>query len=147
MAEVTSSQEFPTIIGPDASFKGELTFEKGLRLQGKFEGKISSPGRLHIAKEAKMQADVEAGAIIVEGEVKGNLTAADRVELKQSARYEGDLVASKLVVEEGAMFSGHVNVGPEAGKRGATSAPGGIPRQQPAQAPQQGGSGGGGKQG
>lgn len=135
-----ASQEFPTIIGPDASFKGELTFEKGLRLQGRFEGKISSPGRLHVAKEAKMQADVEAGAIVVEGEVRGNLTAADRVELKQSARYEGDLVASKLVVEEGAVFSGHVNVGPEAGKRGATSAPGGIPRpQSQPTGPQQGG--------
>ena len=55
------NQEFPTIIGPDASFKGELTFEKGLRLMGKFEGKINTGGRLHIAKEARMQADVESG--------------------------------------------------------------------------------------
>src|SRR3989440_13053832 len=87
----SGNQEFPTIIGPDASFKGELQFEKGLRLMGKFEGRITSGGRLHIAKEARMQADVESGAIIVEGEVKGNLTANDRIELKQSARLEGDL--------------------------------------------------------
>src|SRR5206468_6083179 len=97
MAE-SGSQEFPTVLGPDASFKGEMSFEKGLRLMGKFEGKINTSGRLHIAKEAKMQADVEAGAIMVEGEVRGNLTASDRVELKQSARYEGDLLASKMVV-------------------------------------------------
>jgi len=115
MAELPN-QDFPTIIGPDASFKGELTFEKGLRLQGKFEGKINTGGRLHVAKEARLQADVEASAIIVEGEVKGNLSASDRIELKQSARYEGDLSASKLVVEEGAIFSGHVTVGPEAAK-------------------------------
>jgi cytoskeletal protein CcmA (bactofilin family) len=125
-------QEYPTVIGPDASFKGELTFEKGLRLQGKFEGKINSPGRLHVAREARMQADVEAGSIVVEGEVRGNLTASDRVELKQSARYEGDLVASKLVVEEGAVFSGHVNVGPEAGRKPGTPAPGGVVRPAPA---------------
>ena len=68
MADV-SNAEFPTIIGPDASFKGELSFEKGLRLMGKFEGRITSNGRLHIAKEARMSADVESGAIIVEGEV------------------------------------------------------------------------------
>ena len=110
------SQDFPTIIGPDASFKGELTFEKGLRLQGKFEGKINTAGRLHVAKEARLQADVDAGSIIVEGDVRGNLSASDRIELKQSARYEGDLNASKLVVEEGATFSGHVTVGPEATK-------------------------------
>jgi len=102
MAE-SGSQEFPTVLGPDASFKGEMSFEKGLRLMGKFEGKINTAGRLHIAKEAKMQADVEAGAIMVEGDVRGNLTASERIELKQSARYEGDLQASKLVVDEGAV--------------------------------------------
>jgi cytoskeletal protein CcmA (bactofilin family) len=108
--------EVPTILGPDANFKGELSFEKGMRLQGRLEGKVTTPGRLYVAKEAKMQADVDAGAIIVEGEVKGNLNASDRIELKASARYEGDLRASKLVVDEGAVFTGHVSVGPEAVK-------------------------------
>jgi cytoskeletal protein CcmA (bactofilin family) len=122
MADI-GGQEFPTVIGPDATFKGEMSFEKGLRLQGKFEGKITTGGRLHIAKEAKMQADVEAAAIIVEGEVRGNLSAHDRIELKASARYEGDLHASKLVVDEGAVFSGHVTVGPEAGKGRMPHAP------------------------
>ena len=120
MAEIG---EFPTILGPDASFKGEMTFEKGLRLQGKFEGKITKAGKLHVAKEAKLSADVEAGAIVVEGEIKGNLTASDRIELKNSARYEGDLSASKLIVEEGAVFNGHVSVGPEAVRKGANGVP------------------------
>jgi cytoskeletal protein CcmA (bactofilin family) len=111
-----SPQDFPTIIGPDASFKGELSFEKGMRLMGKFEGRITTAGRLHIAKEARMQADVEGGAIVVEGEVKGNLTANDRIELKQTARLEGDIRATKLTVDEGAIFSGHVTVGPDAVK-------------------------------
>lgn len=115
MAEA-GNQEFPTILGPDASFKGELSFEKGMRLMGRFEGKVSTPGRVHVAKEARMQADVEAGGIVVEGEVHGNLSANDRVELKQSARYEGDLKANKLVVEEGAAFVGHVSVGPDSVK-------------------------------
>ena len=97
------NQEFPTTLGPDAVFKGELTFDKGLRLHGRLEGKINTAGRLHVAKEAKMSADVDAGAIIVEGDVKGNLTASDRIEMKQNARYEGDLGATKLVVDEGAV--------------------------------------------
>ncbi|MGA2585020.1 MAG: polymer-forming cytoskeletal protein [Tepidisphaeraceae bacterium] len=114
-----ASQDFPTVLGPDASFKGELSFEKGMRVHGKLEGKITSGGRLHVAKEAKLMADVDASAIIVEGEIHGNISASDRIELKNSARFEGDLRASKLVVEEGAVFSGHVSVGPEAAKGSA----------------------------
>jgi cytoskeletal protein CcmA (bactofilin family) len=116
MADNANPQDFQTTLGPDAVFKGELSFDKGLRLQGRLEGKINTPGRLHVAKEAKMQADVEAGSIVVEGDVHGNLSANERIELKQSARYEGDLRTSKLVVDEGAVFSGHVQVGPEAVK-------------------------------
>jgi len=120
MADNTPNAEFPTIIGPDASFKGELTFEKGLRLQGKFEGRINTQGRLHIAKEAHMQADVEASAIVVEGEVKGNLSASDRI-------------AGKLVVDEGASLVGHVSVGPDVAKRTGrpSPAPVGINRPTP----------------
>jgi cytoskeletal protein CcmA (bactofilin family) len=123
MADNPTNQEFPTVLGPDASFKGELSFEKGMRLMGKLEGKVSTPGRIHITKEAKMSADVEAGGIVIEGEVHGNLSAGDRIELKNSARYEGDLRASKLVVDEGAVFSGHVTVGPDAVKGGAKYTP------------------------
>jgi len=132
-----NQQEFPTILGPDASFKGELSFDKAMRLQGRFEGKINTPGRLHVAKEAKMAADVDAGSIIVEGEVEGNLSASDRIELKASARYKGDLTASKLVIEEGAAFVGHVSVGPDPGKSAgkpgaprAANAPQGQPQGQ-----------------
>ena len=127
MAE-TGNNDFPTILGPDASFKGDLTFEKGMRLHGKFEGNIMTPGRLHVTKEAKMQADVDAGAISIEGDVKGKLSASDRVELKQSARYEGDLVASKLVVDEGAILNGHVTVGPDAVKGKPAQSHGSQPR-------------------
>jgi cytoskeletal protein CcmA (bactofilin family) len=142
MADAAAGQDFPTILGPDAVFKGELSFDKGMRLMGRFEGKVSTPGRVHIAKEAKMAADVEAGAIIIEGEVQGNLVANDRIELKQTARYDGDLRASKLVVDEGAIFSGHVSVGPDGqAKRpqGAGPAgqhrPAGQPQPQPVQQP------------
>ncbi len=117
MAEA-GTQETPTILGPDTVFKGEITFEKGMKLLGRFEGKITSGGRLIVAKEAKMQADVEAGTVVVEGEVRGTLNCTDRIELKQSARYEGDLKTSRLVVDEGAVFSGHVTVGPDAMKGG-----------------------------
>src|SRR5687768_3007146 len=121
----------PTILGPAANFKGEMSLEKVLRLKGRFEGRMNTPGRLQMAREARLQADVDCGALIVEGDVKGNLSANDRIELKSTARYEGDLRASKLTVDEGAIFNGHVSVGPEAVKNKPAGAPGGGAGAQP----------------
>jgi len=136
MAE--TGEQFPTVLGPDAKFKGELTFEKGLRLQGQLEGKINTPGRLHVAREAKLYADVDAGAIVIEGEVKGALNASDRIELKSTSVYEGNLTAAKLVVDEGARFVGQVSVGPDVPKGKPAVGPGiNRPQSQPQQQPPQ----------
>src|SRR5688500_17509320 len=141
----TPNQDFPTILGPDASFKGELTFEKGMRLLGKMEGKINTPGKLHVSKEAKMQCDVDAGAITVEGDVNGNLSAGDRIELKQSARYQGDLRSSRLEVDEGAILVGHVTVGPDAVKNRPDSQTTGVGAGASASASTSSGGGPGGR--
>src|SRR5512137_2085656 len=90
--------EFPTIIGPDAKFKGELQFEKGVKILGGFEGRIATKGNLVVAPNGMVQADVEAGTITVEGELNGNVAAQDLVELKNTARLQGDLRCERLVV-------------------------------------------------
>lgn len=103
--------EFPTIIGPDAKFKGELSFEKGVRVFGQFEGTINTKGQLHIAKGSRVKADVTAGNVDVDGDVKGNLSASGKVQLKATARLEGDLRTARLEVADGATFIGNCIVG------------------------------------
>ncbi|MGQ0612827.1 MAG: bactofilin family protein [Planctomycetaceae bacterium] len=110
----TPSGEATTIIGADAAFKGELTFEKGVRVDGRLEGKIVSKGQLTISQGGKLQAEVQALGIVVEGEVVGNLHASDRIELRKTAQLRGDLRATKLLVAEGASFVGQCHVGPDA---------------------------------
>ena len=108
---MSENEEYPTIIGPDANFKGQLNFEKSVQVLGSFEGQIATQGTLEVSDGANVQADIEAGNISVEGEIKGNLAASDLVELKQSARIQGDIRCSRLVVTDGASFVGHCHVG------------------------------------
>jgi cytoskeletal protein CcmA (bactofilin family) len=123
--------EFPTIIGPDAKFKGELNFEKGVKIMGGFEGRITTAGVLVVAPEGMIQADVEAGTVTVEGEISGNVSAKDLVELKNTAKLHGDLQCERLIVIDGARFTGHCNVG-----NGATSQPGKAAAAKPVTKPQ-----------
>ncbi len=103
--------EFPTILGQDAKFKGEITFDKGLRILGGFEGQIKSKGTLHVAEGARISAQVEAANVRVDGEIKGNVTATEKLQLSSTSRIEGDLRAARLEMNDGAQFVGHVAVG------------------------------------
>jgi len=111
-----ANAEYPTIIGPDASFKGDLRFEKGVRLLGKFEGQIESKGNLLVAEGAQLSGEVKAGNVRVDGEMTGNMEATGKVQLTATAKLEGDLRTARLEVADGATFVGRVEVGSPRGK-------------------------------
>ena len=103
-----------TVLGADAVFKGDLTFEKAVRIEGQFEGNIRSKGSLTIAEGAKVTAGVEAGSVRLEGECKGNLCATEKLQLMSTAKMEGDIRATRLEIADGAIFIGNVSVGSNA---------------------------------
>jgi cytoskeletal protein CcmA (bactofilin family) len=121
----TKADEFATVIGPDAQFKGELSFQGGVRIDGQFEGAIQTPGKVFVSKGGKVRAEVKAGSVALEGLHEGNLTADDRVELRASSQLRGDLRATKLLVVEGASFVGRCEVGPNVATEKAAARPAG----------------------
>jgi cytoskeletal protein CcmA (bactofilin family) len=110
-AVTTKPEEFATVIGADAQFKGELTFQGGVRIDGQLEGSIQTSGKVYVAKTGRLKAEVKAGQVVLEGQVDGNVSADDRVEIRASATLRGDVRASKLLVAEGATWVGRCEVG------------------------------------
>lgn len=118
-----ASAEYPTTIGADAAFKGQMRFDKGARLLGKFEGEITSKGDLVVAEGAELSGESHAGNVRVEGSVKGNLHVTGKLHLAASGRMEGDIQASRLEVAEGAVLIGRCVVGDKAGPQPGGSKP------------------------
>ncbi|MBL8764673.1 MAG: polymer-forming cytoskeletal protein [Phycisphaerae bacterium] len=114
MPQSHPSNEQMTIISPDTQIKGEMTFERSVRILGTFEGKIFAKGELEVGESGTCRATVDASVVRIEGALDGDLIARDRAELASTARVTGDIVARTLIVAEGASFSGHCRVGPEA---------------------------------
>jgi cytoskeletal protein CcmA (bactofilin family) len=111
---MTTPQDELTIIGPGAHVKGEMTFERGARILGAFEGRIVAAGEIHIGESAACKASITGSVVRIDGEVEGDVTAREVVHLGPTARMTGDLVAARLVVAEGASFLGHCRIGPDA---------------------------------
>lgn len=106
-----TNQEFGTIIGADANFKGELSFDSAAKLLGKFEGAITSKGRVHVADGSNCKATVKAKEISVEGHVEGNVEATERLEVRPKGTIVGDVIAARMVMADGASIEGHCRIG------------------------------------
>ncbi|HZW09311.1 MAG TPA: polymer-forming cytoskeletal protein [Phycisphaerales bacterium] len=130
-----SEHEQITVIGPDTRIKGEMSFDRTARILGRFEGKVTTAGELQVGASAHCAAALEAGTVIVDGTVDGDILARERVQLNGSARVNGDVVAEKLIVAEGASFSGHCRVGPEAVKQASAPKPPAAHAEPKAEAP------------
>ena len=107
----TSGEEFNTVIGSDATFKGELTFESSAKLLGKIDGNITAKGRLEVAAGSECKATISAKEVIVQGHIQGNVEAGDLVELKPKGMITGDIIAARMSMAEGAAIDGHCCIG------------------------------------
>ncbi|HKA36002.1 MAG TPA: polymer-forming cytoskeletal protein [Thermoanaerobaculia bacterium] len=100
-------------IDKGSQVRGDLSFEDGFRIDGRFEGKIRSGSELVIGETAEVTADIDVGRLSVNGSVKGSIKASERVELLGKARVFADLITPVLKIEEGAMFQGSCQMGEE----------------------------------
>jgi cytoskeletal protein CcmA (bactofilin family) len=98
-------------IGEGTSFKGTLTFEGTVRVDGKLEGEVSTKDTLLIGSSAEVKADIHAGALVIGGSVHGNVTAEKKVELHSGARLYGNISTPSLVIDEGVVFEGTCSMG------------------------------------
>ncbi len=113
-----TKNEFSTVIGADATFKGDLEFESAAKVLGKVEGSISSKGRIHIATGSECRATVTAKEVSVEGAIDGNVEATDLIELRPNGMVTGDIHAARMTMAEGASINGHCRIGPNGNGNG-----------------------------
>lgn len=103
--------EGTTALGRSIRFKGELTGNESLSLDGSFEGTIKLTGsQLTVGPNATVSADIQVGEAVILGRVVGNITATGSVELRQSANVSGDVKAARLSIEESAVIKGRVEL-------------------------------------
>ncbi len=94
-----------TVISPETSFEGRLTSESSIHVQGKVKGEIRAKDTVYVAREAKVEAQIHAGTVIVAGEVIGDVSCTDKLEVIPSGRISGEVAADRLIIHEGAFVN------------------------------------------
>lgn len=103
-------KERTSILGPTIHFKGELSADEDLVINGTIEGSITRMQRLTIGREGTVHANVDAQLVVVEGTMQGDVHAAKSVAVAQTAHMVGNITAPSVTILEGAKFNGSVDM-------------------------------------
>ncbi len=109
-----------TLLGKGSEFDGKLTFEGQVRIDGKFSGQIFTKDTLVVGEGARVNAEINAGTVIVNGVVEGNIKATQLIELHTPGRVKGNLETPSLSIDKGVMFEGSCKMD---GAKGGSSTP------------------------
>jgi cytoskeletal protein CcmA (bactofilin family) len=104
-----------------SSFKGELEFEDTMRIDGSFNGKITSKNELIVGDSAQIEGDIHVGRIAISGTVTGKIVADQRVEIHRNGKVYSDIDTPALIIEEGAIFQGNCVMGDRKGAGNVTA--------------------------
>ena len=87
--------------------KGEIVSSSDIRIDGTFEGKIQSNGRVVIGESASVKGDVICENLDLWGKVDGNVYVKDTLSLKQGCIVNGNVHIRRFCVELGSTFNGN----------------------------------------
>jgi cytoskeletal protein CcmA (bactofilin family) len=105
------SGELNGFLDRGATFKGEMEFEDTMRIDGRFNGRISSKNELVVGESAHIEGDVHVGRVAISGTVVGKIVASQRVEIHRNGKVYCDIDTPALIIEEGAIFQGNCVMG------------------------------------
>ena len=104
-------------LGVDALFKGTLSFDGTVRIDGKFEGQITTSDTLIIGETGDVVADIEAGVFICKGRMKGTIVASKKIEMHPSSKIIGNVQTPAINIELGAVLDGNCDMTRTEGKK------------------------------
>ena len=105
-----TASERMSVLPPTLKFKGELSAEEDLLIQGTVEGTIHHTQRVTVGKEGTVKANIRAQVIKVEGHVEGDLHAERSVFVGESGNLRGNIHAPSVSIVEGSRFNGAVDM-------------------------------------
>jgi len=97
-------------LGDDTEFKGVLSFEGTVRIDGKFEGEVHTHDNLIVGEGAEVKAEVQVGTILIQGYMEGDVNATRKIQIASKGKLIGNIHTPALHIEDGAILEGSVSM-------------------------------------
>jgi len=115
----SASGGLTAFIDQGSEFEGKLSFRDTVRIDGRFNGEITSENTLIVGESGEIDAEIRSKTVVVSGTVNGNVIAEAKVVLHKTAKVNGDIQTPSIVVEEGAIITGKINMSGKSSQKSA----------------------------
>lgn len=102
-----NGEQIIAFVGKGVEFRGVITYNGTVRIDGHLDGEIHTEGVLLVGEEAVITAKVSAGTIVSKGKITGDIVAHEKVRLLSPAVLNGSVKTPTLSMEEGVLFNGN----------------------------------------
>jgi cytoskeletal protein CcmA (bactofilin family) len=109
-AQSRDAERKVSVLGKTLVFKGELSADEDIVLQGRVEGSIRHTQSVTVGIDGVVIGDTHARSIVVEGTVEGDLRGVVSVLIAATATVRGNIAAPRVGIMEGANFNGSVDM-------------------------------------
>jgi cytoskeletal protein CcmA (bactofilin family) len=107
---VENGEDVIAFLGKGVEFKGVISYNGTVRIDGQLDGEIHTEGILLVGEDAVITAKVSAGMIVSKGKITGDIMAKEKVRLLSPAILNGSVKAPMLSMEEGVLFNGNIEM-------------------------------------
>jgi len=100
-----------TLLGKGVDFKGIVSFNGTVRVDGHVEGEIHTTGTLIVGEHAVIEGIVSVGILMNSGKINGTITAIEKIHILNPGVLVGDIRTPVIAIEEGSRFHGMCDMG------------------------------------
>ena len=100
-----------SLFGSSLVFKGELSADEEIIIQGTVEGTIAHHKKnVTIGKHGRVFALIHANSVTIEGRVDGDIHGDEFVVMTEGSEVNGNIFCPRISMEDGARFNGTIHM-------------------------------------
>jgi cytoskeletal protein CcmA (bactofilin family) len=100
-----------SVFGSTLVFKGELSADEEIIIQGTIEGTIAHHKKnVTVGKQGRVYALIHANSVTIEGRVDGDIHGDEFVFMAAGSEVNGNIYCPRIKMEDGAHFNGTIQM-------------------------------------
>ncbi len=99
-----------TAIGVDTVFKGSITTNKPIRIDGHYEGDITSDNLIIITETGFFSGDMKCHELQIQGKGEGSVMCTSLMQFSETGSFKGNIATKDIILVKGSQIDGKIDM-------------------------------------